>query len=358
MRTRILLCAALLSAAAPVEAQLASEFGVTVAPSYRTFGFDESLGITSASLLLAPVAVTVPLGSRFSLDAYGAWADGSAEVDGETLKLSGPVDTQVRGVWAAAPWARVTLGVNVPTGNAAHDPEEAVVASVLSTDLLGFREANFGVGLGVTTGLAVAHQLGEWGVGYGASYRMTGEYEPSSESDATYSPGDEIVARLAIDRNVGAGGKLTFGGTYQYFSNDEFGENNLFEPGPRVRGDATWSFRAGPNGTVSLFVTDLFRAEGQRSVGPAVGAQNVLIFGAGADLGGRLRFTPRADMRILSTEEGVGSGWLGSVGTGVEFRLGGIAAGPRAAFMIGSIENVQEEGAGITGFEVGLTARF
>ena len=358
MKKTILLASAMLAFTTPLAAQMTGDFGVTVAPNYRTFSLDESTGAGPISLLMLPVAVYVPLGRSFAVDAYAAYAMASADVGDETLELSGPVDTQVRGTWAASPWARVTLGLNLPTGHGSHTGEEAQVASLLSTDLLGFREARFGVGMGVTTGVALAHQVGEWGVGYGASYRLTGDFEPSEDSELTYSPGDELVARVALDRNVGTGGKITLGGTLQHFSDDEIGENNLFEPGARVRGDASYSFRAADAATMTLFVTDLWRQEGQSSLGGPVGAQNVLIAGAGADLGGRLGLTPRADVRVLTHGEGVGSGWLAGAGTGVDLGIGPLHLTPRARVMFGSIEDAEGEGQGITGFEAELVARF
>ena len=363
MRNALILCVAMGTLAAPSQAQLATDFDVTVAPDYRAFNLDEGLAASSASLLLVPVAVTVPLGGSVAFDVYGAWATGSVDTRSGTLELSGPVDTQLRGTWAALPWARLTVGVNVPTGHGTHSSEEAQVAALLSTDLLGFREARFGTGLGVTTGVAVAHQLGAWALGYGASYRMSGEFEPSEDTSTVYSPGDEILARIALDRNVGASGKLTLGGTYQHFSEDEFGDN-LFQPGARIRGDASLSFRAGRAATVMLYATDLWREQGEVSLlGDAdergtVGSQNVVIVGAGASLGSRVRFSPRADVRILSHEEGTGSGWVAGAGTGLEFDIGAFRLVPRGRFMLGSMEAEDGETHGLTGFEVELAAQF
>ena len=363
MRQRLLFVAAMVLLAAPAQAQLANGFGVTVAPDYRAINLDESLAANSVSLLLLPVAVVVPIGDDFVIDAYAAYAQGSVETSTETLSLSGPVDTQLRGTWAATPWARFTLGLNLPTGEGTHSAEEAEVAAMLSTDLFGFREASFGVGMGVTTGVALAHQMGDWGVGYGASYRLTGEFEPSEDTSTVYSPGDELVARIALDRNVGTGGKLTFGGTYQHYSDDEFGDN-LFQPGARIRADAAYSFRAGRSTTLAFYLADFWRQQGEVSLISVpdatgeVGSQNVVLVGAGADLGGRLALSPRADFRVLTNEDGTGSGWMGSVGTGVDVGLGGVDLTPRARVMMGALQAETGEHQGMTGFEVELVAHF
>lgn len=362
---RALITAALCLIAAPAQAQLAREFSVTVAPNYRSFSMSEELAATAASLALVPVAVVVPLGSRFTVDAYAAYARGSVEGPTGTLELSGPVDTQLRGTWAATPWARVTLGVNVPTGNGSHSLEEAQVAAVLATDLLGFREASFGVGTAITTGVAAAHQIGVWGIGYGASYRVSGEFEPTQSDDFAYSPGNELVARVAVDRNLGAASKLTVGGTFQHFADDEIGESNLFRPGARVRADASYAFRAGSTTTVTVYAADMWRQQGEVSLlteageeTTEVGAQNTIMLGALANLGGRLRLSPRADLRLLSHEEGAGSGWVMGAGSGVDIGVAGVELTPRARVMFGSMEAQTGDSHGFTGFEIELAARF
>jgi len=44
---------------------------------------------------------------------------------------------------------------------------------MLATDLLGFREATWGTGFAVTTGIATARRGGQWGLGLGASLVVT-----------------------------------------------------------------------------------------------------------------------------------------------------------------------------------------
>ena len=75
------------------------------------------------------------------------------------FKLSGPVDTSIKASYAVTPWALVSVGANVPTGNGTHSGQEAIVASVLSTDLLGFREATWGTGFAVTSSVASARVI-------------------------------------------------------------------------------------------------------------------------------------------------------------------------------------------------------
>ncbi|HEX6589665.1 MAG TPA: hypothetical protein VF039_11615, partial [Longimicrobiales bacterium] len=262
---RLLAVAAALASVAA--AQPAAAQTVAGGVVHRAFGLDESLAATGASLTLVPIAAEVPLARVVSLELYGAYAMGSIERGDSTLELAGPVNANVRAVWAAAPWARVTLGVSVPTRDAAHDPEEAQVAAILSTDLLGFREVSFGSGGAVTAGVAFAHQVGDWGVGYGGSYRHAAGFEPLADTALTYEPGSQLVLRVAGDRNLGATGKLTLGASYQHFADDEFA-SNLFRPGPRVRADVAYAFRRGAS-TWSLFLTDVWRSQSDATLGDA-----------------------------------------------------------------------------------------
>ena len=103
------------------------------------------------------MALRVPVGQNLRFDLYSAWANGSVVQNGTTYTLSGPVDTSVKGSWQAMPGVLLTVGANVPTGNSTHDDEEALVAAVLSTDLLGFRESTWGTGFALTSSVALAH---------------------------------------------------------------------------------------------------------------------------------------------------------------------------------------------------------
>ena len=333
---------------------------------YRGFTLDPTLSASRASLLLIPVAADFAVGRSLGIELYGAYASGSIERSGETLELSGPVNANARAVWAASPWARVSLGVSIPTGAAGRDEEEAQVAAILSTDLLGFREASFGTGAAVTTGVALAHRLGNWGVGWGGSYRLASDFEPLADTALAYAPGSQLMLRVAGDRNVGASGKLTLGASWQHFADDEFA-SNLFRPGPRLRADAAWAFRTGPGSTWSLFATDIWRRESEATLGSGPGAidttvtgsQNVLVVGAaGAVQAGGMRLLPRTDVRLLSREDGVASGWLGSLGLGVPVRFGTVEALPRVQAMFGAIEASDGRRPGISGFEAELTLRW
>ncbi|MFP3947279.1 MAG: hypothetical protein ACLFWG_00985 [Longimicrobiales bacterium] len=352
----------LLALASPASAQL-DEPTLGVGTHFHGYSFDAGLGAEAASLLMVPVAFHAPLSGSLEVDVYGAWARGQVERGGQVLSMEGFTDTQVRASFGPAQWALLTVSLNLPTGEATHDAKEAVVASVLATDLLGFREANWGTGFGVTPGFATARQMGPWGVGLGASYRVAGGFEPTPTSSLTYEPGNESRIRLGVDRNVGDGGKITAGFTYQRFETDRVGGQNLFEAGKRYRGDLSWAFRTGAS-TWTLFATDTWRDEGRfpGATGPTAQttSQNIAQIGVAASIpvGDVHRIRPRVDFQLQS-RDGPGSGWLTGVGGDFPFRLFSVVdVFPNARFLVGSVEGPSARDVSMIGAELGGTIRW
>jgi hypothetical protein len=349
--------------ASAVEAQQSS-VSIGSGVQFQGFSFSEELGSTAANLLMIPVAVRVPAGGRLSFDLYSAWAQGKVERDGVVYTLDGPVDTQLRSQLRATDWAVLTLAVNLPTGHATHDANEAIVASVLATDILGFREANWGLGTAVTTGIATARRAGPWGLGVGASYRIASEYEPAEAMELKYAPGNEARVRFALDRNIGVSSKLTAGLTVQEFSSDQLGGVNLFQAGRRIRGDVAYAFRTGSS-TWTTYAANLWRDKGDIALDAGeteeTGTQNLFVAGVTGNLpiSPRMSFRPALDIRVQSREEGIGSGWVMGVGGDLPVRgVGPFDAFPRAQFLLGSLEAEGGDSHSLWGAEAGLTLRW
>jgi hypothetical protein len=358
-----MLALALLTAApAAAQAQAAVGAGIT----FQGYTLDEPLGVRSANLLLAPIAARVAFGNALSVDAYGAWARGAANIGGTEYTIEGMVDTRVRASLTVAPWAVLTLGVNVPTGTSARDGEEALVASALSTELLGFREASWGLGFAATTGVVTAHRVGDWGVGFGASYRHAADYAPSVADDFQYNPGDEVRLRLALDRNFGAN-KLTLGLTFQNYAEDRIDGQNLFQPGRRWRGDASWAFPAGA-GALTAYTAAAWRqrgdvffdlATGQPTTG-TVGGQRLAVAGltGSVPVSPTLTVMPAADVRWIDRDERGGDGWMAGIGLDLPVRAGSAAIVPGGRVRVGALKTRPGESRTIYGAEAGLTIRF
>jgi hypothetical protein len=140
-----------------------SQATIGISADYMGYTFGDGLGAEAAQLFMLPVAVRIPISDKVSFDIASTWAQGTIERDNTQFKLQGVTDTRVLATYQASPWAIVSFGANVPTGQVKHDAQEAIVASVLSTELLGFREATFGSGLALTSAVATAMRAGGWG---------------------------------------------------------------------------------------------------------------------------------------------------------------------------------------------------
>jgi hypothetical protein len=368
-RTAIAIAATLI-ATTTASAQERPAFAVGAIGQGYSFGADN--GVESTTLLLTPIAFTMPVSRALTLDLYGAYARGAVNLSNETHTLQGIVDTRIRASYAVTPWAVVSAAINLPTGNATHDSEEAIVASALSMELLGFREALWGTGFGFTTGVSTAGRFGNTGLGIGASYRVASEFEPSEDQAFKYTPGNEVRVRVALDQNVGANNKLTLGVTFQNYAEDKVDGRNLFAPGNRIRGDLAYSFRTGPASTWTFYVADVHRENGDVTLqltqgGTATGDttfeaghQNMAVVGvAGALRMGTLALRPSADARLLTRESGEEEGWLAGVGTDIPFRAGNTEVVPSVRVSYGQLETATSDVRnGFWGGELGLMLRF
>ena len=369
---RLAAVASLLLMPALAGAQTPSEQALATGLHFQGYAFDDSIGVTAANLMLVPIAYQLPLGDRLGFDLYTGYARGAVERRDVVYQLNGPVDTRVRASWVATPWAVLMLGVNVPTGKSTHDTEEAIVAGAMATNLLGFREASWGTGLAVTSGVATAHRFGDWGLGLGASYRLGSEFEPRADTAVGYTPGNEALVRLALDRNVGASGKFTAGFTLQNYSADKLDRRDLFQSGNRWRGDVTYSFRAGRSSVWSLYLADIWRERGDITLdvldtdGSIVGdttfhtgTQNLMIVGlAGSMTVGRTLLRPSIDARVQQREEVGGQGWLLGGGLDVPLRLRGYEVLPAGRLSYGNLEAESGKAYPFWGAELGLTLRW
>ena len=371
---------AALGAVTPATAQVSAGTGL----EYQSYDFDAGLGADRAQLMLVPVALRVPVPSveGLSFDLYSAWAEGRVQAGDSVFKLSGPVDTGLRGAYQATPWALVTVGVNIPTGNSEHDTEEALVASVLSTDILGFHETTWGRGFAVTGSVAVARQVGGFGLGLAGSYSQRGKFNPSAdvagtaadESSLEYQPGSERRVRLGLDRNFG-NSTMTLGATFINYADDQADGRNLFQAGNRLRFDGTYAFRMS-GGVWTVYAADLLRQNGDLSLvvldsqGDSVGVaadqtpkQNLFMGGVTGSvaIGGGFVFRPHIDGRLQSREDAAGSsagsGWLVGLGGDIPVRLFGSDFFPKARVLLGKIKDPDETPVSVFGLEFSGTVR-
>lgn len=370
-RRGIVLAALVAAAATPLGAQ--QTIGVSL--DYMGYSFDDGLGATAAQLFMIPVAVRFPMGNALSFDVYSAWAQGKVERDNVSYDLTGVVDTRVKASYQATPWALIGIGASIPTGKATHTNQEALVSSVLSTDLLGFREATWGTGAQITTSVATAMRAGQFGVGVAAAYSVNGQFEPTSGATLKYQPGNETRIRLGIDRNIG-NNTFTAGATFMAYAHDQANGQNLFQAGNRLRFDAAYAFRAGA-GVWTVYGADLWRENGDLTLaiidneGATVGdstlvtpSQNLLVAGLVGTIGlGPYQFRPMVDLKLQSRSESDGadngSGWMVAAGGDFPLRLfGAYDFFPKARVLFGSIKDPTGVGRGLIGAEFTGTLRW
>lgn len=355
----------------------AQEHAVAFEGSFLGYTFDDEFPLDAVNLFIAPFGYRVPVGRNLVLDFSGAWAQGRVEAGDRTYELQGLVDSQVKARLQATPWALLSVSVNLPTGEATHDTDEAVVASVLSSDLLGFRESVWGVGLGVTTAVSAATRAGDWGLGAGASYRVAGGFQPADGSELEYEPGNELRLRVGLDRDLGASGTLTLGATFQSFAEDRADGRNLFQAGSRFMGDANLVFRAGSQ-IWTLHAANVWRERGDLTFTLVDGSgavvadtvvhtpsQNLVIAGLSGSIpmGGAHRFRPALDVRRQTRDnpsgDDEGSGWIAGAGADLLLRLGPrTTLVPSGRFLTGSVVDPDDEARGVTGVEGGVILRF
>ena len=360
-----------LSLATPAQGQYAVGGGV----DYLGYSFEEGLGADAAQLFMVPVAVRIPASSNLVFDVFSAWAEGRVEQDNQVFALSGPVDTNIKASFQATPWALVSVAANLPTGNATHTGEEAIVASVLSTDLLGFRETTWGTGTAITTSVASATTAGGFGLGVAAAYAVRGEFEPSAEdASLTYQPGNESRVRVGVDRNFGTS-TLTAGATFVTYTDDKARGRNLFQAGNRLRFDASYAFRAGA-GVWSIYGANLARENGDLTLdivdqnGAFVGdttvvtaKQNLIVGGVigTVGIGGGYVFRPHVDYKYQTREESdgndAGSGWMVAAGGDIPIRIAGTEFFPKARVYFGSIKDINGVDVSTLGMEFKGTLR-
>ncbi len=356
---------ALGAAPSGAHAQTAPLARAGVGPVFESYTFADpaQAGLERITLLSAPFAARVGLGRRATLEVGGAYAAGKVTAaDGSESELSGLTDTNAMLHVALVPDA-LTLSVMAaaPTGQATHDPAQALVAGIVAADLLPFRVSSWGAGGGVGMQLAATRRFQGFGAGLSVGYRQAGEFEPLEAEAVAYRPGNEIQARLALDTEIGRNGKGSLLVGFQRFGEDALDGANLFRSGNRVEVMGRYAFPTGYRGSAALYGGVLHRANGSYldATVPDAPTQDLILVGGMLRRGMRGGFlSPRVDVRVFRSEDGVGQGYVAGVGAAYEVRSGGVSFAPSVTGRVGRVTVREGQESGITGFEAGITLRF
>jgi len=346
-----------------------------VGPVIQTYRFDEPevAGVESLRLVTVPWSGAVPIGSSVAVSVSGAWAEGRATgPSGGEATLSGLTDTNLGVSLALGDWLVVTADATLATGKSTLSLEERLVAGVVAADLLPFAINTWGSGRSAGGTVAMATQAGPWGVGFAAGYRVASEFEPLPSEPLVYNPGDQLQARLAIDRDIGGSSTLSIVAGYQRFSDDQLQGANLFRAGNRIEGTVSLAFPLGLRSSALVYGGVNHRSRGtllldESQLSAAGDSPSQQLFLAGANvrmpLGRRAALLPAGELRVFRASDGASQGWVGSAGTALDLRLTGnsssrrLVLSPSGALRLGNVIVEQGAEAGFSGWEAGLVLR-
>src|SRR5215213_540223 len=273
-RLLALISTALLTATPTARAQSLFDAELRLAPQFMQYQVHAPADETISELAI-PVFVTVPFGSRFTFDVGTAYARTHVTTGGDLSEISGLTDTQIRGNYTlGSDFVVLTAGVSLPTGQQQVSLEQLAAAGRIGNDFLGFPISNMGTGLAATGGVAIAEPLGQWSVGAGVSVRRSRAYETFNVPGQSfrYQPGNEIRARVGVDRPFAAG-RVALGLTYAAFGRDDAG-GSAYNTGDRIIAQGTLTGLLGVHDyTVSAY--NLFRAPGEYASGERAGRENI-----------------------------------------------------------------------------------
>jgi hypothetical protein len=332
---------------------------------WQSFSFENEgdAGIETITLSTLPVGLSFRMGSATVLDLRGAWAAGSLQrASGESIDFSGLTDAEVSISHQLLGDAIVASLVGViPVGAASQTATEAELSAALASELLPFRIGYWGAGGGIGANLGLARRFGGLGLGVSGGYMLTGEFEPVAGDPVVFRPGNMIRASLAADGNLGRNTRLSGRVGLQHFAEDQLGGANLFRPGTRIDGLASLGFPVGRISSGLLYGGFLLRAQGTYLAASGTAPSQDIVFAGGsmrAPLSVSSVLTPTAELRMVRRSDGLGQGFIGGIGTGLEFTTGVATFIPSAKIRVGTAQLVDERETGIQGFESTLTVRF
>jgi hypothetical protein len=343
------------------------------APQYLHYRVHAPADETISELAI-PVFVSIPAGSRLTFDVGTAYARAWVNSGGERSEINGLTDTQLRGnLTLGSDFVVLTAGVNLPTGNASVTLDQLTAAGRIGNDFLSFPVSNMGTGLAATGGIAVARPVGLWNVGIGAAVRRSTSYEPFDVPGQSfrYQPGNEVRARVGIDRPV-ASGRLALGVTYSAFGREDAG-GSAYNTGDRVIAQGSITGLVGSS-DLTVAAYNVFRGPGDYASGDRAGRENIAnLF---ASLGVRLLGTviePSVEVRhwaqnVYAPRGTTGaaasrsqSSVLGTVGVRARVGFGALAVYPGASFGMGALATSDRNGnavrADLEGFRLQLAMR-
>lgn len=351
-----------------VHAQSLFDVELRLAPQYVSYQVHAPADETIAELAI-PVFISIPVGRRLSFDVGTAYANARVTAGAVHSAISGLTDTQIRGNYTFGDdFVVLTAGVSLPTGESSVTADQVLAAGRIGNDFLAFPVSEMGTGLAATGGIAVARPFGDWGIGAGLAVRRSRAYEPFDVAGASfrYRPGNEVRARLGVDRPLAAG-RLALAVTYAAFGHDD-ADGSTYNTGDRVIAQGVLTGLVGAH-DYTIAAYNVFRAPGEYASGERAGRENVanVFFALGLHTLGTV-VEPSLELRhwrqhvLDTTVESTQSSRLATVAVRAHARVAGLALFPSAGYtLLGRLATVDDAdrpvNADLTGFSFGLVVQ-
>lgn len=255
--------------------------------------------VKSATQMLFPVSVTVPLATQWTFDAASVYSTGEAKFAGtpSSAKLSGLGDVRLRVSGKLSGDALVlTLGANLPTGIHDLNDEQITALGVLAAPALGIYLPGISSGPSQTVGLVSAHRVEDLSYAFGLSYEKRSAYSPvaalsSGLSSPKFDPGDAIHLSVGGDRLIGEH-SFSLAAVADLYTNDQLvasgaDQGSSVKLGPTVGVDASFHLASRVLKDPVLFFSDRFRGSFSRD-GLSVAGSSANYLSAGARSGVQL----------------------------------------------------------------------
>lgn len=360
----------------------ASAQGATTGVLVQTYTMSapEAIRVESLQLMTIPVGAHIPLLSWADLTLAGGFARASLSLpNGPTSEVEGLVDSRVRIAVGAGPFS-LALTALVPTGDVVETLEQATLVGLLSSDLLPVATTQWGSGGGFAADLGLRRRIGSTGFGFSVGYLTLRESDALGVGTIAYRPGSQVRARVTAESHVGRASVLSLMLGVQSYASDTFDDIDFFRSGFRIEGVASLALPIGARESL-LAYGGLYNSGAGSTRVPAAfsGVDDGALFPGTRDpltkqvalAGVEARVTrdgwaaiPSGEIRLLRTAEGLGQGWVSSIGGRVEYRVAGARRGaqiviePSAAFRLGQLIAHRDAESGVRGWETGVAVRW
>ncbi len=328
---------------------------------FKTWSFDNAANLDKFTEVAFPVVYSMPLSRRLSVVVVTSpFLSRVSPGTGQNLNFDNLSDTFVRGSYLIGEdLALLTVGVGIPTGETNLNADELAIAGLAANRPLDNPVTNFGTGLNITFGLAIAREVGSWVAGLGFGYSFRQEYDVNLNNlEQKIQPGNEFNITVGFEKEfeVSEGrGKFTADFIYTNYSGDELGGLPFFEAGDKFLARAQFIVPVGIFDPVIFSATNRLRLDNTTTNAAFIDNGNELelratLFHPFSDTFS-LKYI--VDLTIYGNTANQSEGaFIYGVGLGTKLKLSNrVSFDPSVIFSKGSINSGPDSEIDITGLE-------